>query len=184
MLDAHNYFDTMTASRRIQGFNTTVIILVAVVMIVGSVLLLGLLEPGHRVFEHQASSPTPAPTPIATRNLLGLRVTGEQDVRTVMDYEMRKRGYAHLPAASNAQFLAAAKGLFPNAKKPLVTDVYAKMDGGAHWMVVASANAASLGSDWDSGMVVKKDGSFVFSNQHKDLHSEIRQAVFTTMTSK
>ena len=168
--------------RRIQSYDTTVVVAVAVAMIVGSILVLGLLEPGHPAHSH--ASPSPTPSPVATRRLLSLRLGGEQDARTVLDDEMRKRGYAHLAVASNRQFTAVARNLFPNANKPVVTDVYAQTAGEAHWMVVASANAASPTADWDSGMVIKQNGSYVFSRAHADLHKDVRGSVQSTLTSQ
>ena len=73
------------------------------------------------------------------------------------------------------QFTGVAKSLFPFAKKPAVTDVYA---GQAHWLVIASANGMTTASDWQSAMVVKDStGAYAVSREHADLHNEIRQAV-------
>merc|ERR1711916_150482 len=108
-------------------------------------------------------------------NSASLTTVPVEDTRSALDAEMRNRGYTHLATRSNTQFTGVAKSLFPFAKKPAVTDVYA---GQAHWLVIASANGMTTASDWQSAMVVKDStGAYAVSREHADLHNEIRQAV-------
>ena len=151
----------MKTPNRINVYNTTVVISVTVLLIVGSVLVVGLLKPGHA---HAHVSPTPAPVP--TRRLLSALPTVD------MDAELRNRGYTHLAARSNAQFAGVAKTLFPYAQKPAVTDVYAAQ---THWLVVASANGVAHNADSQTVIVVKDStGAYSVSREHAHVLDSIQ----------
>jgi len=157
----------MSTPSRIRVYDATIVVVVTVALIVSSALVVGLLKPGH------PAKHSPAPSPVPTRRLL--TTVPVEDTRSALDAEMRNRGYTHLATRSNTQFTGVAKSLFPFAKKPAVTDVYA---GQAHWLVIASANGMTTASDWQSAMVVKDStGAYAVSREHADLHNEIRQAV-------
>jgi hypothetical protein len=161
---------------RIRSYNAVVLFGVAVVMILVSGLVVGLLDGGH---PHVASSPSPttSPTPpTLARRLLSVA----DDPRNAFDHEMRKRGYSHLSVRSNPQFSGVARDMFPFASKPMVLDVYASTQGQAHWLVVSSADYNTK-ADWKSSIVTKSNNSYVVSAQHKTLHKDIVESIQTSL---
>ena len=157
---------------RIHSYNAVFLFGIAIAMVLTTGLVVGLLDGGHPHVNNKRQTPAP----VMARRLLSVA----DDPRNAFDHEMRKRGYSHLSVRSNAQFTGVARDMFPFASKPMVLDVYASIEGQAHWLVISSADYNTK-SDWKSLIVTKSNNSYVVSAQHKTLHKDIVESIHTSL---